>query len=67
MSQFCSLPPPPGVIALMLEKNPNLTWRDVQAILAATAQKMDPDDESWYTNSAGYSHSYKYGFGVAGE
>jgi len=32
-----------GVIALMLEANPNLTWRDVKHILASTAQKIDPD------------------------
>lgn len=53
-----------GVIALMLEVNPILSWRDVQGILASTSQVMDPDDESWVTNAAGFSHSYKYGFGV---
>ena len=30
-----------GVIALMLEKNPNLTWRDVRHILASTATQVD--------------------------
>ncbi len=30
-----------GVIALMLEANPNLTWRDVKHILAMTAKKVD--------------------------
>ncbi|MBP9707228.1 MAG: S8 family serine peptidase, partial [Oligoflexales bacterium] len=30
-----------GVVALMLEKNPDLTWRDVKHILASTAQKID--------------------------
>jgi subtilisin family serine protease len=30
-----------GVIALMLEANPNLTWRDVKHILAMTANKVD--------------------------
>ena len=53
-----------GVIALMLEANPNLTWRDVQAILATTSQKVDPNDSSWTDNAAGISHSYKYGFGL---
>jgi subtilisin-like proprotein convertase family protein/subtilisin family serine protease len=31
-----------GVIALMLEANPALTWRDVKHILASTARKIDP-------------------------
>lgn len=30
-----------GVIALMLQANPNLTWRDVRYILAATARQVD--------------------------
>lgn len=30
-----------GVIALMLEANPNLTWRDVKHILAKTAKQVD--------------------------
>ena len=42
-----------GVVALMLEANCNLGWRDVQAILAKTAQKTDPDHEDWTTNAAG--------------
>jgi subtilisin family serine protease len=31
-----------GVVALMLEANPQLTWRDVRHILARTAKKVDP-------------------------
>jgi subtilisin family serine protease len=53
-----------GVVALMLEANPELGWRDVQGILASTSQKTDPTDESWTTNAAGFHHSYKYGFGL---
>jgi hypothetical protein len=53
-----------GVIALMLEANPRLTWRDVQGVLAQTSQVVSRDDPSWVTNAAGYSHSYKYGFGI---
>jgi subtilisin family serine protease len=30
-----------GVVALMLEANPQLTWRDVRHILATTARKVD--------------------------
>jgi len=47
-----------------LQVNPNLGWRDVQNILAATSQTFDPSDSSWVTNAAGSKHSYKYGFGV---
>ncbi|MBL6989553.1 MAG: S8 family serine peptidase [Bacteriovoracaceae bacterium] len=32
-----------GVIALMLEANSDLTWRDVRYILASTAEKINPD------------------------
>lgn len=55
-----------GVIALMLEVNPDLTWRDVQAILASTSRMIDndPDDSTRVTNGGGYTHSNLYGFGV---
>lgn len=53
-----------GVVALMLGINNKLGWRDVQAILAETAQKVDIKDDSWIVNGANISHSYKYGFGV---
>jgi subtilisin-like proprotein convertase family protein len=52
-----------GVIALMLEANPDLTWRDVQHILVKTAVKNDPSDSDWATNEAGYGINHKYGFG----
>ncbi|MCA9293633.1 MAG: S8 family serine peptidase [Phycisphaerales bacterium] len=52
-----------GVVALMLEANPNLTWRDVQHILAETADRNDPADSSWFQNSVGNWYSDKYGFG----
>ena len=53
-----------GVVALMLQANPELTWRDVQGVLASTSQKTDPDDPSWTTNAAGFHHSPLYGFGL---
>ncbi|MGK7947963.1 MAG: S8 family peptidase, partial [Xenococcaceae cyanobacterium] len=52
-----------GVIALMLEANPALTWRDVQHILVETAELNDPDDPDWDKNGAGHDINYKYGFG----
>lgn len=52
-----------GVVALMLQANPDLTWRDVQYILMQTAEINDPTDTSWSLNGAGYLFSPKYGFG----
>lgn len=49
----------------MLEANPELTWRDVQEILARTAQVFnDGSDDSLATNGAGLTHSNRYGFGI---
>ena len=53
-----------GVIALMLEANPKLTWRDVQHILVNTARKNDPNDDDWKMNGAGFHINHKYGFGA---
>jgi subtilisin family serine protease len=53
-----------GVVALMLDANPNLTWRDVQHILVETSAQNDPTDSSWTVNGAGNEVSYKYGFGA---
>lgn len=53
-----------GVVALMLQANPNLTWRDVRSILAESARKNDPTDAGWTTNGAGLHVIHKYGFGV---
>jgi subtilisin-like proprotein convertase family protein len=38
-----------GAIALMLQRNPNLGWRDVQEILMRTAVKIDAADLGWIT------------------
>ena len=53
-----------GIIALMLEANPGLTWRDVQHILVESARKNDQNDSSWAENGAGHLVSHKYGFGL---
>ena len=60
-----------GVIALMLEANPDLGWRDVQQILAYSAQHNDPTSSGWQYNGAtnwnggGLHFSHDYGFGAA--
>lgn len=53
-----------GIVALMLQRNPNLGWRDVQNILARTAVQTDPADVGWTTNAAGLHINHKYGFGL---
>jgi hypothetical protein len=55
-----------GVIALVLQVNPDLTWRDVQGILAQTSRHVTEDlsDETKVTNDAGFTHSNLVGFGV---
>lgn len=55
-----------GVVALMLEANPNLTWRDIKHIMAETSEKIDPaatGAEAYQTNAAGFDFSHAYGFG----
>ena len=46
-----------GVVALMLEANSDLTWRDVQGVLVATASQPHEDSEDEETNQAGIKHS----------
>ncbi len=41
-----------GIVALMLEVNPKLGFRDVQQILAYTAHQTDPSATNWSTNGA---------------
>jgi len=48
-----SSPATAGVVALMLEANPDLGFRDVQEILAYSAVKNDPFDPDWDWNNAG--------------
>ena len=63
-----------GVVALMLEANPALTWRDVKHILATTADQVGTDSDytytlrgikqyEWETNAAGYKFHNWFGFG----
>jgi len=68
-----------GVIALLLEANPALTWRDVKHILASTARQIDAArpsvivaltggpyvaEPAWTTNFAGFKFHNWYGFGM---
>lgn len=46
-----------GAVAMMLEANPNLTWRDVKHILATTATKVDPTAGATNHPETGYTLS----------
>ncbi|XP_017268681.2 furin-like protease kpc-1 [Kryptolebias marmoratus] len=53
-----------GILALALEVNPKLTWRDVQHLIAKTAKIPDPEEPGWTINAAGYHVHHRYGFGL---
>lgn len=53
-----------GVVALVLEANPRLTWRDVQHVLVRSAKRVDEDASSWARNAGGFYYSEDYGFGA---
>jgi subtilisin family serine protease len=63
-----------GVIALMLQRNPNLGWRDVQEILMRSAAQVDSTDSDWITANrtdhvtgnltVPFHFNHKYGAGL---
>ncbi len=53
-----------GVIALILQANPNLGYRDVKEILMRSATKNNATDSDWRTNSNGIHFNHKYGAGL---
>ena len=53
-----------GVIALVLQAKPTLTWRDLRIILAQSARKNDPGNGEWTVNGGGFNINHNYGFGV---
>ena len=52
------------MVALVLQANPALGWRDVQEVLIASATQVDASDPEWRTNQAGYRFSPWYGAGL---
>ncbi|XP_061592782.1 proprotein convertase subtilisin/kexin type 6-like [Cololabis saira] len=59
-----SAPIAAGVIALALEANLLLTWRDVQHLLVETSRPLHLKADDWRTNAAGHRVSSLYGFGL---
>ena len=52
-----------GVVALLLAANPQLSWRDLIAILLLSAERNHPEEGDWVQNAAGHWVNHKYGFG----
>ncbi|RWS28899.1 furin-like protease 2, partial [Leptotrombidium deliense] len=60
-----SAPIAAAILALVLQANPLLTWRDMQHIIVRTSRVEPLTAESgWITNAAGFSYSHKFGFGL---
>lgn len=52
-----------GIYALVLEANPNLTWRDVQHVSARAAVTVNEHDGEYQETALGLKYSHKYGYG----
>ncbi|XP_036211695.1 proprotein convertase subtilisin/kexin type 6 isoform X5 [Myotis myotis] len=59
-----SAPMVAGIIALALEANSQLTWRDVQHLLVKTSRPAHLKANDWKVNGAGHKVSHLYGFGL---
>lgn len=64
-----SAPLAAGMIALALETNSNLTWRDVQHLVVETSKRHNIQDgrftnSYWQINGAGFNVSQVLGFGL---
>ncbi|XP_050500331.1 neuroendocrine convertase 1-like [Diabrotica virgifera virgifera] len=60
-----SAPLAAGIIALALEVNGNLTWRDVQHLITWTSELAPlTHNPGWQQNSAGFWVSDRFGFGL---
>ncbi|XP_060924003.1 proprotein convertase subtilisin/kexin type 6-like isoform X3 [Limanda limanda] len=53
-----------GIVALTLEANLLLTWRDIQHLLVKTSRPVHLKADDWKTNAAGHRVSHLYGFGL---
>lgn len=60
-----SAPIAAGIVALTLEANPELTWRDMQHIVVQTSRYEPLKHESgWVQNAVGRYVSHKFGYGL---
>ena len=59
-----SAPLAAGIVALSLEANPDLTWRDLQHIVIRTAKPIHLRAGDWITNGVGRNVSHSFGYGL---
>lgn len=59
-----SAPLAAGIIALALEANNNLTWRDMQHLVVRTSNPAHLNTNDWITNGIGRKVSHSYGYGL---
>ncbi|CAN9507028.1 unnamed protein product [Ophioblennius macclurei] len=59
-----SAPLAAGIIALALEANKNLTWRDMQHLVVRTSHPAHLLTNDWRTNGVGRKVSHSYGYGL---
>lgn len=59
-----SAPLAAGIIALALEANKNLTWRDMQHLVVRTSQPAHLLANDWRSNGVGRQVSHSYGYGL---
>ena len=59
-----SAPLAAGIIALALQANPELTWRDVQHIVVRCAHNANLRATDWSTNGVGRNYSHSFGYGL---
>ncbi|XP_051739040.1 furin (paired basic amino acid cleaving enzyme) b isoform X1 [Ctenopharyngodon idella] len=59
-----SAPLAAGIIALALEANMNLTWRDMQHLVVRTSRPAHLITNDWRTNGVGRLVSHSYGYGL---
>ncbi|NWU35014.1 PCSK4 convertase, partial [Hylia prasina] len=59
-----SAPLAAGMVALALEANPTLTWRDLQHLIIRASKPAHLQAEDWAENGVGRRVSHYYGYGL---
>uniref|UniRef100_A0A8B9E2E8 Proprotein convertase subtilisin/kexin type 4 n=1 Tax=Anser cygnoides TaxID=8845 RepID=A0A8B9E2E8_ANSCY len=59
-----SAPLAAGMVALALEANPALSWRDVQHLVVRASKPAHLQAEDWAVNGVGRKVSHHYGYGL---
>ncbi|XP_022662983.1 furin-like protease 1, isoforms 1/1-X/2 isoform X4 [Varroa destructor] len=59
-----SAPLAAAIVALALESNPSLTWRDMQHLAVRATKRANLNAPDWVTNGVGRNVSHSFGFGL---